>query len=86
MERMVTCSNPSSGPDVDSLVELTRQKQQQCDDNAFKFRFCGQDVILRDYAEKVITFLQKFKTIGDVAESFDPVHAALPWAGVRFLL
>jgi hypothetical protein len=86
MESMVTSSDLSSGPNVDSLVELTRQKQQQCDDKAFTFRFCGQDIILRDYAEKVINFLQKFKTIGDVAVSFDPVHAALLWAGVRFVL
>ncbi|KAJ0134283.1 NADH-cytochrome b5 reductase 1 [Fusarium oxysporum f. sp. albedinis] len=28
----------------------------------------------------------KFKGIGDVVSSFDPVHAALPWAAFRFVL
>ena len=68
------------------LITLTRIKQKQCEEKAFKFQFQGQDIILRDVAEKIIVFLNKFKTIGDVAVSFDPVHAALPWAGVRFLL
>jgi hypothetical protein len=27
-----------------------------------------------------------FKQIGDVAVQYDPAHAALPWAGIRFLL
>lgn len=30
--------------------------------------------------------VNKFKDVGDVAASYDPVHAALPWAAVRFLL
>jgi ankyrin repeat domain-containing protein 50 len=41
---------------------------------------------MRDVAEKVIVWINKFKEIGDIAVSSDPVHAALPWAGVRFLL
>jgi hypothetical protein len=27
-----------------------------------------------------------FKQVGDVAVQYDPAHAALPWAGIRFLL
>lgn len=68
------------------LVTLTREKQRRCEEKAFKFQFRGQEIILRDVAEKVIVYLNKFKAIGDVAVNFDPVHAALPWAGVRFLI
>ena len=42
--------------------------------------------MLRDVFCKVSTWLQKFVEIGDVAVSYDPGHAALPWAGIRFLL
>jgi ankyrin repeat domain-containing protein 50 len=34
----------------------------------------------------MILWLNKFKDIGDIAVSFDPIHASLPWAGVRLLL
>lgn len=35
---------------------------------------------------KVSIWLQKFVEVGDVAVNYDPGHAALPWAGIRFLL
>lgn len=31
-------------------------------------------------------WIDHFKEVVDVAVQYDPVHAALPWAGVRFLL
>ena len=36
--------------------------------------------------EKIIRWVDTFKQIGDVAVQYDPAHAALPWAGIRFLL
>lgn len=36
--------------------------------------------------KKTISILNNFVSVGDVAVSFDPVHAALPWAAVRFVL
>lgn len=71
---------------VDGLIEQTRKKQVECENNFCKFNLLGKEIILRDVAEKVISFLHKFKEVGDIAVQFDPVHAALPWAGVRFLL
>jgi hypothetical protein len=41
--------------------------------------------MLRDTTDKVNTWLDKFKQVGDVAVSFDRDHAALPLAGVRLL-
>lgn len=34
------------------------------------------------YVEKTISILNQFISVGDVAVSYDPVHAALPWAAV----
>ena len=41
---------------------------------------------LRDEADNVILWLDRFKQVGDVAVNVDPIHAGLPWAGVRLLL
>ncbi|KAL5085288.1 hypothetical protein Trisim1_010726 [Trichoderma cf. simile WF8] len=38
------------------------------------------------YVEKTIFILNQFISVGDVAVSYDPVHAALPWAAVRLVL
>ena len=62
------------------------KKRTECEDRRWKFELNGQQIILRDVAQKIIFWLDKFKQIGDVAVNFDPVHAALPWAGIRFLL
>ncbi|KAI5790570.1 hypothetical protein FPQ18DRAFT_277531, partial [Pyronema domesticum] len=35
---------------------------------------------------KLLGWMDRFKEIGDIIVQFDPVHAALPWAGFRFLL
>ena len=71
---------------VEQLHDVVQQKRDECLKKRWKFNFHGREIILRDLAEKIIFGLNKFKEIGDVAVNFDPVHAALPWAGVRFLL
>lgn len=86
MERIAKTANPTSESSINDLLQLAKDKQEMCDQRAFKFTFRGQEIILRDTAYKVISFLEKFKAVGDIAVNFDPVHAALPWAGVRFLL
>ena len=35
---------------------------------------------------KLLSVLNKFLSAGDVAVSFDPTHAALPWAAVRVVI
>ena len=46
----------------------------------------GERLKVRSYLEKTIVWFQKFKAAGDTAIQYDPGHAALPWAAVRFLL
>lgn len=36
--------------------------------------------------DKFLSVLNKFLSVGDVVVSFDPVHAALPWAAVRSVI
>jgi hypothetical protein len=50
------------------------------------FTFAGRTVTLKEEADKVVHWLNRFKSVGDVAVNADPVHAGLPWAGIRLLL
>lgn len=82
-----TLSFPDANKNTfDSILEATRKSRDDCLARGVKFTFRGKDIIVRDVAEKLLTWVDKFKSIVDVAIQFDPVHAALPWAGVRFLL
>ena len=42
--------------------------------------------MLRDVGMKILRWVDKFKQIGDTIVQYDPGHAAIPWAGFRFLL
>lgn len=41
---------------------------------------------LRVFISRVVVCIRRFKEVGDIAVSFDPTHAALPWAAIRFIL
>jgi ankyrin repeat domain-containing protein 50 len=84
-----TVLQSSSASKLDGLEDLcaaAKRKRDECDNRRWKFELNGRQIILRDVAEKIIIWINKFQEIGDIAVNFDPVHAALPWAGVRFLL
>jgi hypothetical protein len=72
--------------DIAALRAIVTKRRDDCEKRRWRFCFRGRDIILRDKAAKTLAWLDKFKQIGDVAVNFDPHHAALPWAGVRFLL
>ena len=68
------------------VLRIAEQKKQLCLSKRWKFERNGEDIVLRDVVEKIIKWLHRFGTVGDIAMQFDPAHASLPWAGVRFLL
>lgn len=41
---------------------------------------------MRDIFNKMVVWIDMFKQIGDTFIQYDPGDAALPWAGVRFIL
>jgi hypothetical protein len=43
-------------------------------------------VVLREKADNIVKWLDRFKQVGDIASNTDPVHVGLPWAGIRLLL
>ncbi|EEU42897.1 uncharacterized protein NECHADRAFT_84227 [Fusarium vanettenii 77-13-4] len=77
----------SSGPGVRGIIDLVDQKRRQCEAR----RWTNVDVFdttinLSDLASNAITWLNKFKEVGDTIVQYDPGHAALPWAATRFIL
>lgn len=89
VEEKVAVSRIVSDSKLDVLQHLriaVEKKRNYCEDRRWKFEVNGRQIILRDVAEKILFWVDRVKQIGDIAINFDPVHAALPWAGVRFLL
>ena len=52
----------------------------------WKLRWGGKEINVREKVEKLAGWITKFKEVMDIAVQCDPVHAGLPWAGVRFIL
>ena len=69
------------------LHEAVEKSRQKSIESAWKYtRKSGETVIIRDVFGKIIRWIDTFKQIGDVAVQYDPVHASLPWAGIRLVL
>lgn len=78
----------SSGSDeVSLLIRLLNNKLEDSDSSQWTFkRRDGRQVSVRQVIEKVAGWLNRFKEMGDQVVQYDPGHAALPWALVRFVL
>ncbi|KAK2784599.1 hypothetical protein FQN53_008426 [Emmonsiellopsis sp. PD_33] len=84
---LVTSSLTGSRLNVLSAVlDEAERKKKLCLQKRWKIRLHGQTIILRDVFDKIIVWVNEYKSIGDVAMQYDAHIAALPWAGVRFLL
>lgn len=71
---------------VDVLREVQRKKQA-CINGRLKYKKSnGDTVLLYDVFGKIVKWVNTFKEVGDAAVQYDPGHAALPWAAIRFLL
>jgi hypothetical protein len=71
---------------LDRVLLSAEHVRNICLEKRWKFSWKGEVIVLHDTAEKILAWLEKFRQIGDIIIQYDPVHAALPWAGVRFLL
>jgi len=76
--------------DIDSMLlnafNSAKDKQRLCENRRWTFTIRGHIVRLGDEADKVVRWLDRFKQVGDIAVNADPMHAGLPWVGIRFLL
>ncbi|KAI1421122.1 ankyrin repeat and SOCS box protein 7 [Xylaria sp. FL1777] len=78
----------ASTPTPSKLVQMVGEAKQECEQkqwDLFINKF-GEAVKIQDLLGKIISWVNKFKEVGDTAVQYDPVHAALPWAVIRFFL
>lgn len=72
---------------LSDLKNEVEEAQRRCEEKRLGYtRKNGEKVVVRDVLGKIIKWINIFKETGDVAVQYDPAHAALPWALVRFLL
>lgn len=80
----------SGGHDIRAAIDETynaaADKKRQCDSKTWRCTFRGKDVVLSDAAKKVILWVDRFKSVGDVVANAAPIYAGLPWAGIRVIL
>lgn len=84
---LINFQNPEKRSILDDVLVLAQQRREECLRKRWRIRRKnGTIIILRDVFEKVIVWINKFKEVGDVAIQYDPIHASLPWAGIRMIL
>lgn len=71
---------------LEDVLGATLEKKEECKKKRWKVLIGGKTIILRDLLEKVAVWVNKFIAVGDGAVQYDPGHAALPWAAIRFIL
>lgn len=71
---------------LSDLTKVIEDKRQKCVDKEWKLSHNDRVVSVREVFGKMVYWIDKFKAAGDVAIQYDPIHAALPWTAVRFVL
>ena len=71
---------------LEALLELALEAKRNNIESQWKLKWRGKEVNVREKAEKLVGWIEKFKEAVTIAVQCDPVHAGLPWAGVRFIL
>ncbi|KFG88057.1 putative ankyrin repeat-containing protein [Metarhizium anisopliae] len=71
---------------LQDVLAATLKKKEDCLRKRRKVRIPGRDIVIRDVLDKLSAWVTMFISIGDIIVQYDPVHAALPWAAVRFVL
>ncbi|KAJ4076770.1 hypothetical protein NW756_012779 [Fusarium oxysporum] len=82
---------PSSTEDLakdisERMAQAIQDGQHGKEQREWKVTIGDKEYSVRGLVDKTVNIVNKFVGVGDVAVSFDPVHAALPWAAVRFVL
>jgi hypothetical protein len=83
--------DPQRNGNVNLLKEVLKaaeEKKEQCIKKQWLFTTkSGKVIKMRDLCDKILGWTQKFEQVGDFLVSMDASgHAALPWAGVKFVL
>ena len=86
ISKFVPLNEIGTGSMPSALLQAVQAKRKICEKNHWNFQYKGRTIRLQDAADRVLIWMEKFKAVGDIAVNADPVHAGLPWAGIRLLL
>lgn len=70
------------------LMYKVEAEKRKCESNRLVVTR-GDDrepIILHEILSKIVGWIDKFVAVGDTAVQYDPGHAALPWAAIKFVL
>ncbi len=71
---------------LEQVLVATKKKQRCCIEKRWTFTFTKRIVVVKEKADKMVGWLNRFTTVEDVVANVDLVHVSLSWAGIRLLL
>jgi len=71
---------------LQDLLQTAVQAKETSMAKRMNMKWGDKEINVQETADRLVGWITKFKEVGDIAVQYDPVHAALPWAGVRFIL
>ena len=71
---------------LQNILNLALHAKEAKAANRLKLKWGDKEIDVQETADRLVGWITKFKEVGDIAAQYDPVHATLPWAGVRFIL
>ncbi|CAI6301072.1 unnamed protein product [Periconia digitata] len=71
---------------LNEAIMVTEMKRYEYTKTRSAIRSNDKIIKLGKKAESILVWLDKVRTVGDVAANADPIHIGLPWAGIRLLL
>ena len=72
--------------EINALTTTVSQLQQRALSERWQVRLGQKELDLRHVFDGIVSWVRKLIAIGDIAVQYDPAHAALPWAALRFVL
>lgn len=70
----------------DDLKSTIEKMRANATSEQRRIRLPFGEINIREHFDKIVSWVQKFIAIGDTIVTYDPGHAALPWAALRFIL
>ncbi|XWW98909.1 hypothetical protein V2A60_006913 [Cordyceps javanica] len=71
---------------IKDLLDATQRRKEECFKRKWKVKIAGREIVIHDILDKISSWISKVQAVGDILIQIDPVHAAAPWAAVRFIL
>lgn len=71
---------------IQDVIKIVEEKRDLCAEKQWKFHTGSVSAPLRDSFGRIAAWINKFRDVGTIMMQYDPTHAAIPWAAIRFVL